>query len=138
MWRRRSIFREGFSPGVERVAQGREFNAAELFRIGFEVARGPRQQRTGAGPISAAVVVQSDRNLDQSLQEFLLRVMRLTPEILEHFVGLEEFFAVEQLDSPVVSVVGHRPILAHDLQGLGCVSTGFHRPRSGTLQFSIT
>lgn len=112
-------------------------NAAKIFRIAREVTGRASQKGTGAYRVSAAVVVQADRDLNQSLEEFFLWSLRLAPHIFEHFVGLKEFGAIEQFDSCQERVIGHVPILARKLQVFPGVSTGIHRGLSYPLHFSI-
>ena len=47
-------------------------------------------------------MMKSDRNLNQTLPKFLFRGWRFPPNVFEHFMGLEELAAVEQLDSDEV------------------------------------
>jgi len=94
-------------PGFQVLAERGQAKSSEDFRIGFEVTGGAGEQGAGAALISATVMVQADGNLDERLQEFLLRSSRLTPNILEHFVGREEVRLVEQLDSQQEVRLGH-------------------------------
>lgn len=58
------------------------------------------------------MVMQGHRNLDQSLQEFLLRVGCGPPYVLQSFMGLKELVAIEKLQAARVSAEIHHLIVA--------------------------
>jgi len=45
------------------------------------------------------VVVESNRNLDESLKKFALRLGCGAPDVFEDFVGLEELAGIETIDT---------------------------------------
>ncbi len=52
-------------------------------------------------------MVERDRDLNQSLQEFLFRFWSSTPNIFEHFVSFEEGSTIEQFYSPKIELRVH-------------------------------
>jgi len=54
-------------------------------------------------------MVKRDRDLNQTLQEFLFGFRSGSPNVFEHFMGLEEGGTVEQFDSPQVEPRIHSP-----------------------------
>lgn len=52
-------------------------------------------------------MVERDRHLNKTLQEFLLRCRRRAPDVLERLVGVKKGGTVEQFNSPMIVVKIH-------------------------------
>ncbi len=78
-----------------------------LLPVSGEVSGRAAKQGARADGISAGMMVQRYRYLDQPLQKLLLAFWGGPPNVLEHFMGLEEGGSVEQLDSLQIALRVH-------------------------------
>jgi|HubBroStandDraft_6_1064221.scaffolds.fasta_scaffold1450107_1 hypothetical protein len=68
---------------------------AKTLRITREISEAAPQHRPRPDRVSIAVMVERYRDLDQSLQEFLFRQRRGTPDVLKGFMGVKEGGSIE-------------------------------------------
>ena len=68
-------------------------------RIKRQISKGASQHRSRAGRVSVSVVMERDCYLNQSLQEFLLRLGRGAPDVFQRFVRVKKGGPIEELNS---------------------------------------
>jgi hypothetical protein len=75
---------------------GSNLDAHEDRWIFVEAAEGRSQERNGSRAVAALKMVERRSDLDQALQESLLRFLRREPHRFPVFVGFEERVGVKQ------------------------------------------
>jgi hypothetical protein len=75
-----------------------ESQIAVFFGIALQIPRAALEQGTCADEISGRVMMEGDRDLNQSLQKFFLFRGCRTPDVFPDFVGVEEVGAVEEVE----------------------------------------
>ena len=85
--------------GSDRREHGRDVDAAVLRREGLETARRLRELPLAAGSVPPAGVVPGDRDVDEALEEVLLRRLGRPPGLLELLVRLEVLAAPNQIET---------------------------------------
>ena len=92
LWQRRHGLAslQSLAPVCENVQQRSDFQPRMFCWILRQIAHRARQQRLAPDQVSAGMMMKRDRNLDQPLKEFALRLRRRPPDIFENLVGLEE------------------------------------------------
>jgi hypothetical protein len=93
--------------GSHRREDGRDVDAAVLRREGLETASRLDELPLAPWAVPAARVVPGDRDMDETLEEVLLRRVGRPPGLLELLVRLEVLAASDQLDT-VSQPLGHK------------------------------
>ena len=90
---------ERLLPGAERLQQGRKFKTVMLFRKNGKVSRCPPEQGSTSRNISARMVMECDRNLNESLEEFAILRRGGTPHIFQDLVCQKVLAGVKELNA---------------------------------------
>lgn len=87
---------ESSAPPIEFVPQRIQLDAAMAGGIRREIAAGALEQRSATRTVAPRIMMQGDRDLDETLQKFAFGLRFRPPDILQDFVGFKEMGGIEQ------------------------------------------
>jgi hypothetical protein len=96
------------------MLERQELDAAKIVRVAVQVPQAPLHDGTHSDMVASGMVVECNRQLNQSLPEFFLLGWSGAPEIFQNFVGLKEKGAIKKRDSTgqfarVHALLCHKP-----------------------------
>jgi hypothetical protein len=95
-WRRAAVRQRPF-PGNKRVQKDGESQIAVFFGVALQIPRAAFEQGSCADEIPSRVMMEGNRDLNQSLQKsFLFRRCR-APNVFPDLVGVEEAGTVKEV-----------------------------------------
>ena len=98
---------QGGSPLLCRGNQPLQVNSLMQGRIAGKVFTTAGEKGTGPREISTGMVNERHRDLDQALYKCLFGGWRGAPNVLQGFMGLEEFAPVKELDATKIEFRVH-------------------------------
>ena len=87
------------TPLVNALSKGTQIKATMGCWVGREVPPRPLQHGATAKLVSARIMNEGHRNLDQPLQKLALRLRSVTPDILQNLMRFKELGGVEEGDA---------------------------------------
>jgi hypothetical protein len=108
---------QGISPSSQRPHKWREFDSAKTVGLSAKIPYASLHNGSHPNPISGGVMVESNRELDDSLQKLFLLSRRRAPDVFQNFVGFKKVPLVEKGYS-TSEIVSRHALFCHRKQNL--------------------